>query len=188
SREIDTYLENRYNALRDGTTLYELDVLHETPHIFNLIAAGTIHEQNAAKHIPIYPQDTGSHAYLLAATDPAQSQNPFGTNIIGFDVDQAFPRINIVSNNQVILANFDLSLAYNMAYIGLRSGENIDYSRAPDPERKSPALQKYSADDQKRIQDRSNTVLMHYQSGDDLSAGTYPIDQDALKAFTISHI
>ncbi len=127
------YLHNRAVALASGTSLIELDYLHQTV--------------SSLPGVPAYPDEPDSHAYTLTLIDRREEENPEQTaRVHGIDVDMSLPTIPIpLAGSENLL--FDFEAVYQRTFEGDRWGTSIDYDLAPIN------LESYSLTDQLRIRD-----------------------------------
>lgn len=128
----EKYLANRRNAFFSGTSLIEIDYLHESV--------------SPIARIPVYPHDDDSHPYTIAVTDIRFEHNPkrvVRVHIV--DIDQVLPdgvKIPLADDD---FLEFDFNAVYQETYTLGRWGTNIDYTELP---RK---FETYSPADQVRI-------------------------------------
>jgi hypothetical protein len=126
------YLSNRLIALQSGTSLIELDYLHQSA--------------SPLPGIPAYPDDTKSHAYTLCVTDMRYGHNTGSVTLVyDIDVDTPLParvRIPLARDDSLI---FDFEAAYESTFRAGRWGTNIDYAALPRN------FDTYSSDDLTRI-------------------------------------
>jgi hypothetical protein len=134
----EKYIANRRTALYSGTSLIELDYLHQSVSPLN--------------GIPKYPHEDDSHPYTLAVTDMRGKHNPNWVMLVHVvDVDQPLPeKVNIPLADDDFL-EFDFNAVYQHTFTIGRWGTNIDYTQIP---RK---FETYSTIDQTHIQ----TVMQH---------------------------
>lgn len=127
------YLQNRLTAMRSGTSLIELDYLHQRP--------------SPIKDVPTYPNDPGSHAYSLALSDMRSKHMTDPVTVVRLmDVDTPLPsKIPIPLMGEDVLV-FDFGAVYHYTFEVGRWGTHIDYAVLPEN------FASYSAADQKRIQ------------------------------------
>jgi hypothetical protein len=125
------YLHNRAVALVSGTSLIELDYLHQTP--------------SALPNVPIYPDEPDSHAYTLTVIDRREDENPDqNARVHGIDVDMPLPTVAIpLAGSDSLL--FDFEAVYQRTFEGDRWGTSINYEVPPIN------IESYSAADQARI-------------------------------------
>ncbi len=152
--DVNGYLRARDVSLASGTILYELDILHESA--------------SPLRGIPVYPDQSESHPYTIAVTDPGRF--PIEMLVKGFNVDERFPPFDIVLLGTDRVHNFDLTDAYNNAFGASDWAALIDYADDPDPRRAlvmkqkfnrsvPPALAAYSPVDQARIAERMRAIV-----------------------------
>ncbi len=126
------YLQNRLMALRGGTSLVELDYVHQFP--------------SPLPEVPPYPRGKGSHPYSIAVTDRRADKNPDVIMVVReFSVDTLIP-VNVLiplADDDDLL--FDFNTVYHYTFETGRWGIHIDYELPPR------ALETYSVSDQKRI-------------------------------------
>jgi len=125
------YLHNRAVALASGTSLIELDYLHQTV--------------SSLPGVPAYPDEPDSHAYTLTLIDRREDENPEQTaRVYAIDVDMTLPTILIPLAGSDNLS-FDFEAVYQRTFEGDRWGTSIDYDLAPIN------VESYSLADQIRI-------------------------------------
>lgn len=133
------YRIKRFEYVRAGVSLIEIDLLHESP---PLIAA-----------LPIYPQEEDAHPYTIIKTDPRPTRSL--TRAYGFDVGQPLPSIEIpLADNDSVIADFDQ--VYTDVFVPFRFYRLVDYSELPE------RFETYSAADQQRIRARMNEIAQEY--------------------------
>jgi Protein of unknown function (DUF4058) len=127
------YLHNRAVALASGTSLIELDYLHQTA--------------SSLPGVPAYPDEPDSHAYTLTLIDRREDENPEQiARVHGIDVDMTLPTIPIpLAGSDNLL--FDFEAVYQRTFEGDRWGTSIDYDLPPIK------IESYSAGDRARIRD-----------------------------------
>jgi len=126
------YLDNRWLALSSGTSLFELDYLHQTPSPFPLL--------------PVYPKYQASHAYTIVATCLRPAQNPDDEMLVySMDVDQPLPSQTVIPLAEADSINFDFEAVYQHTFSSGRWGIHMDYEDLPRN------LDSYRSDDQQRI-------------------------------------
>lgn len=126
------YLDNRWGALSSGTSLIELDYLHQTP--------------SPLPRVPAYPKRQDSHAYSVAVTDRRPDQNPDDIMLVHIiNVDQPLPtQVEIPLAGRERLS-FDFDAVYQHTFHSGRWGIHIDYDELPRN------FESYSSADQQRI-------------------------------------
>jgi len=131
-QDYQAYASNRLMALRSGTSLIELDYLHQTP--------------SPLPEIPAYPNEPASHAYSLAVTDRRVGQNPeVNTIVYLLDVDMKLPTQVILPLADQDSILFDFDAVYQYTFEVGRWGVHIDYEELPKN------FASYSLADQERI-------------------------------------
>lgn len=127
----DGYRKNRLEAIRSGTSLIELDYLHQT--------------LSPLFGIPAYPYAENSHPYYIALTD-CRSGFPESMEVYIRHVNQALPQhieLPLASADNLV---FDFDAVYQHSFETGRWGAQIDYRNAPR------YFESYSQADQIRIQ------------------------------------
>ncbi|MCQ3929165.1 MAG: hypothetical protein DPW16_01800 [Chloroflexi bacterium] len=126
------YQQNRTTALRTGTSLIELDFLHQSV--------------SPLASMPAYPSAPDSHAYTIAVTDGRHHINPNLTTLVYLlDVDTPLPshvQVPLSGNARI---EFDFNAVYHYTFEVGRWGKHLDYTELP---RK---FETYSLTDQDRI-------------------------------------
>jgi Protein of unknown function (DUF4058) len=131
-QDYQAYASNRLMALRSGTSLIELDYLHQTP--------------SPLPEIPAYPDEPASHAYSLAVTDRRVGQNPdVNTIVYLLDVDMTLPTQVVLPLADQESIPFDFDAVYQYTFEVGRWGVHIDYEEPPKN------FASYSPPDQERI-------------------------------------
>ncbi len=146
------YLANRATALRSGTSLVELDYLHES--------------HSPISKLPDYPAGRDSHPYYIAVSDP----RPMLGRLLAyeFDVDQPIPTITIpLAGDEAIKFSFDA--VYQHTFQTGRWGNQVDYEREPD------RIETYGQADQARIRARLRAVAEARRIGKDLEQGPFQV-------------
>lgn len=126
----DGYRKNRLSAIRSGTSLIELDYLHESA--------------SPLPRIPAYPYRDDSHPYYIALTD-CRNGYPENMNVYIRDVNQALPSqlaIPLAGEDSII---FDFEATYQHTFRIGRWGIHIDYDELPRN------FESYSENDQQII-------------------------------------
>lgn len=126
------YQGSRLMALHSGTSLIELDYLHQS--------------LSSLPEMSPYPEHPDSHPYSLAVTDCRLSKNPDWNMLIYLrDVDITLPThvtIPLAGDDDLI---FDFNAVYQFTFEIGRWGTHIDYEQRP------VNFESYSQADQKRI-------------------------------------
>jgi hypothetical protein len=126
------YQRNRLTALRSGTSLIEVDYLHESP--------------SPLPGVADYPTEPDSHPYLLAVTDRRPGKNPDAYMLVyGFDVDTPIPARVILPLAGEDTVAVDFNAIYQHTFIAGRWGVHLDYEQFPKN------FDRYSPADQERI-------------------------------------
>lgn len=136
-RGEDGYRKNRMEAIRSGTSLIELDYLHQSA--------------SSLPRIPPYPQGIDSHPYYIAVTD-CRSGFPDEMRAYIRDVNQALPSelaIPLAGEDSLI---FDFEAVYQHTFRIGRWGIHIDYDELPRN------FESYSEDDQETIEEIMGAV------------------------------
>jgi len=110
------YIQNRTEALNSGTSLIELDYLHQSTSLLPGIAP--------------YPDDANSYPYYIAVTDRRPS-NDGNIRVYIRDVNHALPQsiaIPLADEDSII---FDFEAVYQHTFRIGRWGIHIDYSELP---------------------------------------------------------
>lgn len=128
----DSYLRNRHQALVSGTSLIEIDLLHQT--------------KSPLVGIPNYPDEQDSHPYTVAVTDVRHKHNPKHLMIVHvMDVDNNLPEELTVPLDADDFANVNLNIPYQQMFDSSRKSSLLNYDAYP---RK---FDTYSPADQERI-------------------------------------
>ena len=131
----EQYMVKRWDTLRSGLRLVEIDYLHQTP--------------------PIIPQlldyshrVEGALPYVILVSDPRPTFDQGKTDVYAFSVDDALPVINIpLAGADGVKISF--GTVYNRTFESSRFFRMIvDYAQLPT------AFDRYSSSDQARIQKR----------------------------------
>lgn len=128
----DGYRKNRREAIRSGTSLIELDYLHQSA--------------SSLPRIPPYPQGIDLHPYYIALTD-CRAGFPDEMRVYIRDVNQALPSelaIPLAGEDNLI---FDFEAVYQHTFRIGRWGIHIDYDELPRN------FESYSEDDQETIKE-----------------------------------
>ena len=124
------YRKNRISAIRSGTSLIELDYLHQSV--------------SPLPHIPAYPYREDSHPYYIALTD-CRYGYPEEMRVYIRDVNQALPSelaIPLANNDSI---SFDFEAVYQHTFRIGRWGIHINYEELPRN------FESYSENDQQTI-------------------------------------
>lgn len=126
------YLQNRRIALISGSSLVELDYLHQTPPII--------------ADLPVYPHEDDSHPYMILVSDSRLNQN---TSAMGrayvFGVDEPIPQqvvIPLADDDNLV---FDFDAVYQYMFVMGNWSKHVDYHQLP------VRFDTYSSRDQERI-------------------------------------
>lgn len=112
------YLNNRLLALQTGTSLIELDYLHQTA--------------SPLPGIPAYPDEHDSHAYTIAVTDMRHGHNRDSVTVVyNIDVDNSLPTAVRIPLARDDVLNFDFDTVYQHTFTIGRWGINLDYALLP---------------------------------------------------------
>jgi hypothetical protein len=126
------YLDNRWGALSSGTSVIELDYLHQTT--------------SPLPGVPAYPSHQNAHAYTISVTDRRPGQNPDDEMLVYImDVDQSLPSKAVIPLAGQESIHFDFESVYQHTYSIGRWGIHIDYDELPRN------FESYSSADQERI-------------------------------------
>ncbi|MDX1994454.1 MAG: DUF4058 family protein [bacterium] len=125
------YTNNRWTALLSGTSLVELDYLHQSA--------------SPLPGVPPYPEAPDSHAYAVGLTDRRPVADHDLMLIYDVNVDQPLPTIQLPLAGSDSIA-FDLNTVYQHTYSAGRWGVHINYALPPRN------VESYSPADQARIQ------------------------------------
>lgn len=128
------YTMKRFETLRSGIALVEIDYLHESPPIW--------------RRLPSYPKgDAGAFPYMVVTSDPhsAYEDGKGVTQWYGVEVDHPLPRVAIPLVNDEIVT-LDLNAVYNHTVERSRLYTLVvDYALDP------PNFDRYRPDDQAKI-------------------------------------
>lgn len=149
------YRSKRLDLLMSGLVFVEIDYLHETPPTFPALA----------RYYP--PEQRSAHPYHIIVIDPRPDFEQGTANPVGFNVDQAFPRVYIPLSNGDGL-EFDFGEAYERTFMSGYYGYDLDYAELP------VNFERYSPADQQRIAARMLAVLQAAAQGLDLEQGAFP--------------
>lgn len=131
--DFEGYKHNRHRALISGTSLVEIDILHQTA--------------SPLPGVPIYLNENDSHAYYVAVTDARTKHNPEHVMLVHvIKVDESLPenlRIPLADDDFVTVNIDDV---YQQTFTAGRLYAVIDYDDLP---RKFDI---YNPSDQARIQ------------------------------------
>ncbi|MEM9951155.1 MAG: DUF4058 family protein [Chloroflexota bacterium] len=133
----DGYRKNRLTAIRSGTSLIELDYLHESA--------------SPLPHMPIYPYGDDSHPYYIALTD-CRNGYPETMSVYIRDVNQALPSelaIPLAREDSIV---FDFEAVYQQTFRLGRWGIHINYDDLPRN------FESYSEEDQQIIHEIMDSV------------------------------
>jgi hypothetical protein len=111
------YQSRRFEALELGIPLLEIDVIHELPPVL-------------FDH-PIYPQDNGSHPYMIIISDPRPDFERGRVRVFGFDIDEKIPALNIPLAG-VDTLTFDFNAVYQQTFLSRRYHNLLDYQQTPE--------------------------------------------------------
>lgn len=129
----DGYQHNRALALASGTSLVELDYLHQSA--------------SPLPGLPRYPLDDDSHPYTIAVTDRRPDHNPDKLMVVYImDVDQPLPADALIPLADGDHISFDFERVYQHTFQAGRWGHHLDYGALPRQ------FERYSLPDQQRIQ------------------------------------
>lgn len=136
-RGLDGYRKNRLSAILGGTSLIELDYLHES--------------KSPLFGIPTYPDERNSQPYYLAMTD-CRSGYPKEMRAYMRAVNQPLPSelpVPLAGDESIVL---DCEAAYQETFQSGRWGIQLDYSQSP------ANFKSYSLPDQTSIQSVINSI------------------------------
>jgi Protein of unknown function (DUF4058) len=132
------YREKRREALTSRIVFVEMDYLHQSPPVINLL--------------PSYPQ-AQSYPYYIALNDPRPTPEDGITSVYGTVVDQPLPTISIALTDKDTIT-LDFEAIYNDGFESANFYSHlVDYSQEP------PRMNTYRADDQARIRARMAAVI-----------------------------
>lgn len=128
SAYFERYAEKRYETVRSGLNLVEVDYLHQTAPV--------------APKLPTYPQDQNSFPYMILLSRP----EPLQTAVYGVGVLDPLPTVHVpLSGADAVVVDFGTT--YNRTYDSLDIPMLVvDYDTAP------AAFEKFSEADQQLIQ------------------------------------
>ena len=128
-----SYLRNRHQALISGTSLIEIDLLHQTA--------------SPLLGMPKYPNEEDSHPYTVAITDARPKHNQNHVMIVHVvDVDQALPQNLTIPLADDDFATINLDTVYQQMFLASKKSIFLDYDDLPRN------FETYSQADQDRIQ------------------------------------
>lgn len=131
-KERTIYLSNRHQAMLSGTSLVEIDLLHQTP--------------SPLPGITPYPTGEDSHPYTIAVTDVRRDHNKNHVMLVYVcDVDTQLPTKLSVPLADDDFTTIDLDAVYQFVLSGGRKNVLVDFDKLP---RK---FETYSQADQDRI-------------------------------------
>lgn len=125
------YVDNRWHAILSGTSLIELDYLHESA--------------TPLPGIGRYPHDDDSHPYLIGITDRRPNHTDNTMLVYMIDVDMPLPQtahIPLMDDDSLI---FDFDAVYQHTFRVGRWGLHVDYAQEPRQ------ISRYAQADQARI-------------------------------------
>ncbi len=126
------YVQNRRIALISGSSLVELDYLHQTPPI--------------VPDLPIYPHEEDSHPYMIVVSDSRLGQNSSGVGRAHvFGVDEPIPQHVIIPLADEDNLEFDFNAVYQQMFWAGNWTKHVDYHELP------LRFDTYSPQDQERI-------------------------------------
>lgn len=135
-----TYLSKRFDTLRSGLRLVEIDYLHETRPILGVL--------------PSYPdRDEGAFPYWITVSDPRPALENGLSRFYGFGVDEAVPPIEIplAGADKIV---FDLGAVYQRLFAESRlCMDAVDYEQLP------ARFETHTPADQERIRARMAAVV-----------------------------
>jgi hypothetical protein len=126
------YLQNRRIALMSGSSLVELDYLHQTPPI--------------VANLPMYPSENDSHPYMILVSDRREGKNIAGmgrAHVFGVDEPISQNVLIPLADDDSVVVDFDA--VYQRMFVAGKWHKHIDYSQLP------PRYDTYSPKDQDRI-------------------------------------
>lgn len=152
----EQYRLKRNAALASQIPLIEIDYVHQRRPVVELLAG--------------YPNVPNTHPYHIIVTDTRPSLREGITSIYSFDVDMPIPTFDIPLDQGAV--TFDLNAVYNTTFRTTRTLQRVaDYSQPP------VQIEKYSAEDQRRIQRRMAMITALEHAGHDLNDdGPFPLD------------
>lgn len=128
----EQYREKRVAGLKSGVALVEIDLLHHTPPV--------------VRGVPIYPEQEGSHPYLITIADPTPTFDDGFSATYGFDVDAPFPAFPLPLSDGRSLT-VDLNPVYQDVFSSLSAYRlRADYAQLP------AQFHRYSTADRARIE------------------------------------
>jgi hypothetical protein len=136
-RHFRQYESKRWEALRGGLPLVEIDYLHESA--------------SPVPGLPRYPTDPNSLPYHITISDPRLPPPYKSVRSFGFRVDENIPPLMLpLAGDEVVEMDFDAP--YQHTFRAGRWGEDVDYAQAP------PRISSYREDDQQAIRDKMRAV------------------------------
>lgn len=153
SADAELYRAKRMNIMVSGLVFVEIDYLHESPPTFSTIA------NYAAERRP-----SDAHPYRIIVIDPRPHFEAGRAQVIGFDVDEPLPSVDIPLNGGDALT-FDFGVPYRKTFEEGLYGRLVDYKQLPQH------FDRYSLPDQTRIVRRMLAVVGASGVGADLEAG-----------------
>jgi uncharacterized protein DUF4058 len=154
TKDAYTYLAKRRLMMEQGLVFVEIDYLHETSPTF--------------ERLPDYSRrEDGAHPYRIAIMDPRPEYHWTQVNLQELDVDTPVPKMEIPLNRGDKLA-FDFGVVYRKTFEEALYGYDMDYTELPQN------FDRYSTDDQQRIERRMAAVAHAFERGDDLEQGPFP--------------
>jgi hypothetical protein len=138
------YHTKRYESLKAGINVIEIDYLHQSPPI--------------SPDLPSYPKgEVGSFPVWVLVSHPYPTYEKGKKTIYGSVINQELPKfiLPLADDDKII---FDLNVAYNKTCLKTRMYRDIiDYAQLPT------AFEHYMPDDQQRIQTRLKEIQDTYE-------------------------
>ena len=132
------YLRKRYQTLKSGVRLVEIDYLHKNDPITD--------------QIPNYQQgDVNANPYHIIVSDPRPTFEDGKTDVYSFGVLDKLPTIDIpLDGDDIVIVVF--STIYNKTYTERPFWRTVDYSEEP------LHMENFNADDQQAIRDMMSKI------------------------------
>ncbi len=166
------YLRNRGLALKSGTSLVEIDYLHDFQSPVEKVM-----------ELPSYPQENGAYPYTIVLNH-AQPNQEVLVNVYGFGVDDSIPTVKIpLMNEESVTVNFDS--VHAEIYEEERWGLYVNYQSPLD----TAWLKTFSPRDQQRLVNRRLAILDAHQRGVSLDSivSLYEVSLSLLQAEGFVH-
>jgi hypothetical protein len=140
------YLAKRLQTLRSGLTLVEIDFLHESRPVINLL--------------PSYPDgDEDSVPYTIVVSDPHPAPEKGQMALYNFGVDDAIPPVSIPLAGKET-TTLDFGAIYDALFESVRV-----YKLIVDYEQEPVHFERYTDADQQRIRQRMAAIQAQFAEG-----------------------